>query len=152
MSTNNLSTSSTGINLITSFEGFSAYPYQDQNGIPTIGYGSTYYQDGTRVTMDDPAISKDQAIAILQSYVKKFERVVNQYVSAELNQNQFDALVDFVYNIGPGNFLSSTLLKLLNQEQYDQIPAQFMRWNKTGGQPNPGLTRRRQAEANLWNS
>jgi len=152
MSENNLTTSENGINLITSFEGFRSSPYLDQNGIPTIGYGSTYYQDGTKVTMQDPAITKDQAIEILQTYVQKFEAIVNDHVTVSLNQNQFDALVDFTYNVGPGNFLSSTLLRLLNQGQYDQIPAQFMRWNKTNGQPNAGLTRRRQAEADLWNS
>lgn len=152
MSMNNLTTDSAGITLITSFEGFSSTPYTDQNGIPTIGYGSTYYQDGTKVTMDDSSISQDQAVQILQSYVTKFENIINQHVIVELNQNQFDALVDFTYNIGPGNFVSSTLLHLLNQSEYDQVPAQFMRWNKTGGQVNPGLTRRRQAEINLWNS
>lgn len=152
MSINNLTTDSAGINLITQFEGFSASPYLDQRGIPTIGYGSTYYSDGTPVTMDDNAITQDQAISLLQLYVQKFERVINAHVTVKLNQNQFDALVDFTYNVGPGNFLSSTLLTILNQGNYSGVPAQFMRWNKTNGTPNAGLTRRRQVESDLWNS
>lgn len=152
MGINNLSTDDAGVNLITTFEGFRSDPYLDQNGIATIGYGSTFYQDGTPVTMDDESISEAQAAAILRHYLAKFETTINRAVSVQLNQNQFDALVDFTYNVGPGNFVSSTLLKLLNQSLFDQIPAQFMRWNKTGGVPNAGLTRRRQAEIDLFNS
>ena len=148
----NFKTSQNGINLITEFEGFRANPYLDQNNIPTIGYGSTHYSDGSAVTMDDDSISQSDAVALLQIYVKKFEDVVNNDVTANINQNQFDALVDFTYNVGPGNFASSTLLKVINGDVDGDVATQFMRWNKTGGQPNAGLTRRRQAEIDLYNS
>ena len=152
MSVNNYKTSQTGINLIEEFEGFRANPYQDQNGIWTIGYGSTHYEDGSAVQQGDDPISKDDATALLQIYVQRFESAVNGYVTQTINQNQFDALVDFTYNVGPGNFHGSTVLKVVNGISDVDISTALMMWNKTGGQPNPGLTRRRQAEIDLYNS
>lgn len=143
--------SNNGLNLITQFEGFSTVPYLDQNNVSTIGYGSTYYSDGTRVTMDDSPVTQEQALQLLDYSCQTAVNCINRLVQIDLNQNQFDALVDFVYNVGSGNFQSSTLLKDINSNNLADIPNQFMRWNKVAGQPNNGLTRRRQAEINLWN-
>lgn len=151
MTVNNFKTSQNGINLITEFEGFRSNAYQDQAGIWTIGYGSTHYQDGSAVQQGD-TISQNDAVALLQVYVVKFESVVNKDVTTALNQNQFDALVDFTYNVGPGNFAGSTLLKVINGDVDGDVATQIMRWNKVNHQPNPGLTRRRQAEIDLYNS
>ena len=148
----NFTTGTAGINLITSFEGFRSEPYLDQAGIPTIGYGSTHYQDGTPVTMDDSPITQEQAIQLLQIYLQKFETVINNAVTSDINQSQFDALCDFVYNEGPGHFLSSTLLKVVNGESDVSISDAFLMWDKVEGQVNPGLVRRRNAEIALYNS
>jgi len=152
MGVNNLDIDDAGLNLITQFEGFRANPYQDQNNIWTIGYGSTYLTDGSRVTQYTPAVTQNQALDLLHYGCRTAINCINTHVNVDLNQNQFDALCDFVYNVGSGNFISSTLLVLLNQGQYDSVPTQLMRWTKTGGQPNSGLIRRRQAEINLWGS
>jgi lysozyme len=120
--------------------------------IPTIGYGSTFLPDGTKVTMKTPAITESVATDYLRSAVAKFEKTINQSVKVPLTQNQFDALVCFCYNVGSGNFLSSTLLKVLNLGHYEEVPAQLMRWNKAKGIVLAGLTRRRQAESALFQS
>jgi lysozyme len=150
--TNNFTTSQNGLNLITEFEGFRSNPYLDQNNIPTIGYGSTHYEDGSAVTMDDDSITKDEAMSLLAIFVKNFENTVNTEVTADINQNQFDALIDLVYNIGPGHFANSTVLKVVNGESDVDIATAFMMWDVAGGGPNPGLIRRRQAEIDLYNS
>jgi len=149
---NNFTTSQNGLNLITQFEGFVPHPYQDQNGIWTIGYGSTHYEDGTPVEQGDDDITKDEAMQLLAIFVQKFEAVVNADVTADINQNQFDALIDFVYNVGPGHFANSTVLKVVNGESDVDIATAFMMWDVAGGGPNPGLIRRRQAEIDLYNS
>jgi lysozyme len=82
--------------------------------------------------------------------MEEYEGYVNNSVTAPINQDQFDALVSWVYNLGGGNLNASTMLKVLNAGQYEEVPAQMMRWNKAGGKVLEGLTRRRQAEANLF--
>lgn len=152
MTTNNLTTSNDGLNLIKQFEGFRSKPYLDSAGIPTIGYGTTYLPDGKKVTMKTPAINMAQATDYLAHALNGFENTVNKTVKVELSQHQFDALTCFCYNVGPGSFSSSTLLKVLNRGRYDEVPAQLLRWNKVNGQVIPGLTRRRQAEGALFQS
>jgi lysozyme len=144
---NNMKTGQAGLQLIESFEGIELVGYNDQNmpPIPTIGYGHT----GPDVYVGE-TITQEQAEEYLQGDLGTAENAVNNFVTVDLNQNQFDALVDFTYNCGSGNFKSSTLLSLLNQGQYDQVPVQMLRWNKVNGQPNDGLTRRRKAEGNLF--
>lgn len=138
------------IDLIKQFEGCRLSPYLDQNDVPTIGFGSTYYLDGTKVTMDDPEITQETAEQLLMVVLSIFAKTVSALVSIELNQNQFDALVDFTYNEGPGKFKSSTLLKLLNQNELDQASEEFPKWNIAGGQTSDGLVRRRAAEQALF--
>ena len=87
---------------------------------------------------------------MLEVEMEEYEGYVNNSVTAPINQDQFDALVSWVYNLGGGNLNASTMLKVLNAGQYEEVPAQMMRWNKAGGKVLEGLTRRRQAEANLF--
>ena len=95
-------------------------------------------------------ITEDDAHNMLVEELNEYETYVNTLVSVPLNQNQFDALVSWVYNLGGGNLKASTLLKVLNSGDYEGVPAQIMRWNKAGGKVLEGLTRRRQAEADLF--
>lgn len=145
-----MKTSEKGINLIKSFEGFSSTPYLDIAKIPTIGYGFTHYLDDTKVKLSDKPISKEQAENLLKLSLKNFENGVNENVKVPLTQNQFDALVCFVYNVGGTAFKNSTLLKKLNVGDYAGASQEFLRWNKAGGAENKGLTRRREAEKALF--
>lgn len=139
--------------LIKKFEGLYLRPYLDAVKRPTIGYGSTYYQDGTPVTMNDPYITEDQATDLLKYKLNnEFVPGVNNLVIVQLTQGQFDALVDFSYNCGLGNLKNSTLLKLVNQGNFTGASAQFNHWIYAGGKELPGLVRRRQAETDLFNS
>ena len=143
-----------GIDLIKKFEGFSAKPYPDPgtNGIPyTIGYGATFYPDGKKVTMSDKLLTESEGIDLLKHTLNKFEQYVDSYCIDTINQNQFDALVSFCYNVGPANLKSSTLLKKVNINPNDPtIKDEFLKWNKAAGKVLKGLTTRRQAESNLY--
>lgn len=142
-----------GIEIIKEHEGFATFPYICPAGVPTIGYGATYYLDGSKVTMKDEAISEEEAENLLREMVVSYENDVKRYVQTELNQNQFDALVSFVYNVGNDNFRTSTLLKRINVDPcHEDIPYQFSRWNKGAGKVLPGLVRRRKQEAELYMS
>ena len=104
-------TGSKGIELIKSFEGFRSKPYKCPAGVPTIGYGATFYPNGKKVTMADTPITEEMGTELLLSMLGSFERYVDSYCVDTITQNQFDALVSFVYNLGPANLKSSTLLK-----------------------------------------
>ena len=143
--------SKNGVDLIKSFEGYRSKPYLDTDGVPTIGYGNTYYPDGRKVRLNDPIINESMANSLFVKIVSKFESSVELNVTSKINQNQFDALVAFSYNIGIANFRKSTLLKKVNLNPHDpSIKDEFLRWNKDGGKILPGLTRRRNAESNLF--
>jgi lysozyme len=119
-------------------------------GIPTIGAGMTFYPSGKKVSIDDK-ISLTEAKIYFSAILAKFENAVLRLVKSDINQNQFDALVSFVYNIGIGAFTKSTLLKRVNENPNDEnIKLQFLRWNKAGGRVLNGLTRRRKEEAELY--
>ena len=134
-----------GTAFICEFEGLKKEAYQDVVGIWTIGYGHT----GPEVKKG-MVITESAAVDILKKDLEKFEKDISRLVKVPLTQNQFDALMSFVYNVGAGNLQSSTLLKLLNQGNYEAVPAQMLRWNKAGGKEVAGLTRRRAAEGQLW--
>ncbi len=143
--------SENGLNLIKQFEGFSSTPYLCPAKIPTIGGGSTYYPDGKKVTLQDKEITEEKAFEILEYIANKdFGSNINKVVKVPLNQNQFDALVSFAYNIGNGNFNSSTLLRWLNQGNYKEASMQLLRWDKSKGIVLNGLTKRRKAEKALF--
>jgi lysozyme len=138
------------LKIIREFEGFKSKPYLCPAGIPTIGYGSTRYANGTAVKLTDPPITEGQADEIMHATLGQYVDAVSRYVTASINQNQFDALVDFAYNAGAQNLRTSTLLKLLNMGDYAGAAAQFDKWVNGGGKKLPGLVRRRAAERGLF--
>jgi lysozyme len=140
-----------GLEVIKKHEGFKSKPYLCPAGVPTIGYGNTYYPDGSKVKMTDKPLSKDIADVLLRLVVEDFEGCVNKHVKSDINQNQFDALVSFAYNLGCGNLKKSTLLKKVNANPCDiTISNEFAKWDKSGGRRLRGLTIRRHDEAVLY--
>lgn len=139
-----MTTSIKGRDLIESVEGIRLKAYLDGNGIPTIGFGST-----GNVKMGD-VITAEQADARLAADLHQAEWAVNTFVKVPLNQNQFDALSSFVYNIGSGNFSKSTMLKLLNDGKYEDAAKQFFVWVKVNGKFSQGLMNRRIKEEALF--
>jgi lysozyme len=133
-----------GIDLIKHFEGCRLEAYEDAVGVPTIAYGRI-----KDVKMGD-SCTQAQAEAWLDEELHEYEGYINDAVTVALTQNQFDSLVSWVYNLGPSNLKSSTMLKVLNKEQYADVPEQIQRWNKAGGKVLEGLTKRRNAEALLF--
>jgi len=140
----NMNTGTKGLDLIKFFEGLELEAYRCAAGVWTIGYGHT---KGVERGMK---IDESTANQMLSEELAEYENYVNTLVTVELNQDQFDAMVSWVYNLGGGNLQASTLLKVLNAGDYDGVPAQMMRWNKAGGKVLEGLTKRRQAEADLF--
>ncbi len=140
-----MKTSPAGIALITHFEGLRLIAYQDSVGVWTIGYGHTGPDVKPGLT-----ITRQNAETLLANDLTRFEHGVQRLVTVPLNQNQFDALVSFSYNLGLGSLQQSTLLKKLNAGDYPGAAAQFPRWNKAGGKVLPGLVARREAEATLF--
>lgn len=141
MSTNDLTYSKDGLRLTECFEGEVLTAYQDQRGIWTIGYGHT---SGVHPGM---SITQEQAEAFLAADVQTAATCVNQVVTVQLTQPQFDSLVDFVFNVGITNFNRSSLLREINAGNFPAAIAQFNLWDHTGGVVNAGLLRRRKAEA-----
>lgn len=140
-----------GYDLIKSFEGLSLKPYKCSAGIATIGYGNTYYENNVKVQMSDAVITKQRAEDLLKLNADRFAVKVSNIVHKPINQNQFNALVSFAYNVGSGALASSTLLKLVNINPNDaMIAKEFLRWNKAGGKPIQGLTNRRIKESALY--
>lgn len=139
-----MTTSENGYNLIKRFEGLYLNAYDDGTGVITIGYG-TIRINGQPIQMGT-IITEDQANQFLQSEVQVFENFVNQYVRIQLNQNQFDALISFTYNLGQHNLLMSTLLRKLNQGDFQGAAAEFPKWDMAGGHVWKGLLDRRLAE------
>ena len=140
----NMQISEEGISLIKHFEGCGLEAYQDSVGIWTIGYGTI------KGVKEGDQINQDEAEHLLQEEMPEYEGYINEMVNVPLEQNQFDALCSWVFNLGPNNLKSSTLLKVLNESKYDEVPEQIVRWNKAGGQVLQGLVKRRQAEANMF--
>ncbi len=133
-----------GFNLIKEFEGLRLQAYKCPADRWTIGYGHT-----ADVSAND-VITEEEALSFLRQDVAESERAVNQYVHVPLTQNQFDALISFVFNLGVGNFRNSTLLKKINAGDNDGAAQEFGRWIHAGGKVLPGLVRRRGAERALF--
>jgi lysozyme len=140
-----------GLQLIHEFEQLRLTPYLCPSGIPTLGWGNTYYPDGTRVTLDDRTITEKEADGIFLCVLEDFEGFIERTVKVPLTDNEFAALVSFTYNVGTHAFRTSTLLKELNSG-YDreEVAKQFARWNQGGGRVLNGLIRRRKAEKELF--
>lgn len=141
--------SENGIALIKRFEGCSLTAYRCPAGVLTIGFGWTHAVDGKPIR---PGMTIDQATAdrLLKAGLVSFENDVLKIVKVKLTQGQFDALVSFAYNVGSRALSTSTLLKKLNAGDYKGAADQFLRWNKAGGKVLKGLTRRREAERELF--
>ena len=139
-----------GIPIIKRFEGLKLKAYFCPAGLPTIGYGSTWYENGSKVKMGD-VITIDRADRLLLFTVAEFEKQVDTLVTSAINANQLGALTSFAFNVGIGNFRKSTLLRLVNANQNNPaIRQELAKWNKAGGQVLRGLVTRRQAEADLY--
>lgn len=139
------------INLIKEFEGFRNTPYYCPAHIVTCGYGSTHYEDGTKILITDNQISEERAIKMLQHDLINSEQALIKLIKSDINQNQFDALIDFVYNLGVGSLSGSTLLKKVNANPSDvTIGIEFMKWVYADGKQLPGLIKRRDAEVKLY--
>jgi lysozyme len=140
-----------GYRLIQGFEGLSLVPYKCQAGISTIAYGATFYPSGKKVTMQDAPISLATAKWMFKETADKFAADVNKMIKANINQNQFNAIVSLAYNIGLAGLAKSSLLKKVNANPSDPtITNSFMIWNKAGGKVLNGLTKRRAIEAKLY--
>ncbi|MFW0776978.1 MAG: lysozyme [Rickettsiales bacterium] len=140
-------TSALGINLIKEFEGFSATRYLCPGGKLTIGYGHVIRED-ERDTLHN--ITKLEAESLLTNDVCVAEDAICRLVNVSINQNQYDALVSFIYNVGVGAFARSTLLRHINNGEFEKAAEQFQRWIYSSGKKLSGLIRRREAEAELF--
>lgn len=138
--------STAGLELLKRSEGFRSHTYNDVNGFPTIGYGHRL-----RSAEGFPhGVSEEQASVMLAADLHEAEQAVERLVKVPLAQGQFDALVDFCFNLGSERLASSTLLKLLNSGRHADAAEQLLRWNIAGGVVNAGLKARREAEFALW--
>lgn len=139
------------LTLIKKWEGCKLTAYLDGGGVWTIGYGTTFYPDGTRVKEGDTC-TQEQADAWLQGHANDLVFELLNEVKVTLNANQIKALVCFIYNIGMGAFKKSTMLRLINDGKVLEAAEQFIRWNKDNGVVVPGLTNRRLDEKKLFNT
>lgn len=155
-----MQTSENGLELLKQWEGFKLNVYNDSAGLPTIGVGHLITQSERSsgdIVINGVAVpyagglTQQQVLDLLSQDVKPAEQSVNNGVKVPLDQNQFDALVSFTFNVGGGAFAGSTLLKVLNQQQYTEVPNQLLRWTKAGGKVVQGLVNRRENEIKLWN-
>ena len=138
-----------GLAKLKQWEGLKTKAYKDSGGVWTIGYGHT-------ATAGEPkpragmVITAAEAESILLKDLTQYEAAVESLVKVELNDNQFAALVSFAFNVGIGAFKNSTLLKKLNQGNFNAVPTELMKWTKAGGKKIQGLVNRRRAEGYLW--
>ena len=141
---NKMKISEDGLELIKKFEGCETTAYQDSVGVWTIGFGHTKgVEEGQTCSIED-------AESMLADEMDEYEGYINNMVKVELQQHEFDALVAWVYNLGPTNLGESTMLKVLNGGQFDRVPEEMNRWTRAGGKILEGLVRRRQAESLMF--
>lgn len=133
------------------FEGLRLKPYTCPAGVPTIGYGSTRYEDGTPVKLTDPEITKDRADELLDRELSSFYQSVVKYcpVLAADSENKAAAILSWTYNLGAGRLKASTMRKRINQQNWNAAATELKRWVWGGGRRLPGLIVRRDAEAEL---
>lgn len=140
-----------GLNLIKKFEGLRLNAYLDSVNVPTIGFGTTVYPNGTKVKIGDK-ITKEQALSYLQKHINdEVMPYIDNLVKVHQEQNKIDALASLIYNIGAGNFKSSNLLKKINSKQpISEIEKSWLAWNKAGGKVLKGLVNRRLSEFKMY--
>ena len=136
--------SDNGLKFTTQFEGLRLQSYQDSVGVWTIGWCHT------RDVAPSQSITQDQAMEFLKEDIQPCVDFINSQCKVQLNQNQFDALVDFAFNLGTGALGGSTLFKLVNAGDFAAAAEEFIKWNHAGGKVLPGLTKRRLAERDLF--
>ncbi len=152
---NSFTTSEAGLRLITKFEGFFANLYNDPVGHCTIGYGTLVHRgdcNGSEPEEYRRGITQDRARELMRSELAGMERALNEAVTVELNQQQFDALASWTYNVGAGAMRRSTLVRLLNGGDFGAVPTELRKWVKASGRTLPGLVRRREEEATLFST
>lgn len=138
------------VGLVERFEGFYPAPYLDCVGVPTIGYGTTFYPSGCLVTLSDAPITREQARAYAWSELRScLKSAVSASPELADDHERLAAIADFIYNLGAGAYRGSTLRKRINAGDMDDARLQILRWNRGGGRVLRGLTIRRQAEAAL---
>ena len=137
--------------LCKQFEGYRGKPYLCPAGVATIGYGSTYYADGRKVTLTDAPMSEQDAAALLlqELHHTYLPAVLRQCPILLTDERKCNAIVDFAYNLGTGRLQTSTLKRKINQQDWDAAQEQLMLWTKGGGRVLPGLVKRRAAESAL---
>jgi len=140
----NMKISEEGKSLIKKFEGCKLQAYLCSANVWTNGWGAT------RGVKEGDVWTQEYANERFDEDIVEFEDYVNKYVEVDLTQNQFDSLCAWVYNLGPSNLKSSTMLKELNAKNYSKVPSEIKRWNKAGGKTLDGLIRRREAESLLF--
>ncbi len=133
-----------GLSLIKKFEGCELEAYKCAAGVWTKGYGST------KNVKEGDTLTQEEADELLLHEMDEYESYIKDNVTSDLDQNQFDALVSWVFNLGPSNLKASTMLKVVNAGDMKEVPAQIKRWNKANGKTLQGLIRRREAEALLF--
>ena len=139
--------------LCKQFEGFRSKPYLCPANVATIGYGSTYYADGRKVTLQDSPVDEPTASALLMHELEHtyLPSVLRQCPILATDERKCNSVVDFVYNLGCGRLQTSTLKRKINAQDWEGAKEQLMLWNKGGGKVLAGLTKRRVAECALLN-
>lgn len=153
-----------GINLIKYYESFKSDAYLCPTALSlletnpskvfyTIGYGATYYKDGSKIKKGDK-LTEAEALDLLKFHINQFSKGVDDLTTDAITQNQFDALVSFAFNCGLGNYKTSNLLKLVNKNpiDFDNISKELLRWDKSNGKPSNGLKKRRTTEGVLYST
>jgi len=137
--------------LCMQFEGFRSKPYLCPAGIPTIGYGSTYYSNGTKVTLADSPLDEGNARKLLMDELNHtyLPAVIRNCPILATDERRLNAVVDFCYNLGTGRLQTSTLKRKINAQDWEGAKEELMKWSKAGGKVLPGLLKRRQAECNF---
>lgn len=132
------------------FEGLRLRPYLCSAGVPTIGYGATFYENGVRVQLTDPEVTKERAEALLLWHVRNiFLPVVLRLCPGIDDPNRLAAIIDFTFNLGSGSLKASTLRRRINAGDWDAVPDELRKWVRAGGRVMRGLVIRREAEAAL---
>jgi len=132
------------------FEGFRPYPYLCPAGVPTIGYGTTFYPNGHKVRLTDRPITKEEAEEYLEYELHKSLKQAIKYSPVLTHyDNRLAAITDFIYNLGCGRYQTSTLRRKINVEDWQGAKVQILKWNKAGGKVQKGLVKRREVESQL---
>lgn len=138
---------SNAVELCKRFEGLYLKPYLCPAGVATVGFGTTIYPNGVKVTLKDPQITKEQAEKYLLWHLETVCSPAVKRLCPNLEGERLGAIIDFTYNLGAGNLAASTLRKCINKNDWEGAKIQLMRWNKAGGKVLAGLNKRRAAEA-----